>query len=164
MSCINTTTTRRQPCCSTCHGSSPERTPANPSRTNNGYLLFLRREKLRAESSASVSFQKKPYTATTVLIERLTSEEYEENDYGGLPELIESIKLQDSGPAEASRAIRKKLFGTCPARNLAQWSHALVGSTGMSTGSCAPSRYVMHINPMHACMPLWVWGEIYPAA
>ncbi|KAF8533808.1 hypothetical protein BDD12DRAFT_863378 [Trichophaea hybrida] len=52
---------------------------------------------------------KKPYTATTVLIERLTSEEYEENDYGGLPELIESIKLQDSGPTEASRAIRKKL-------------------------------------------------------
>jgi len=45
-----------------------------------------------------------------VLIERLTSEEYEENDYGGLPELIESIKLQDSGPTEASRAIRKKLL------------------------------------------------------
>ncbi|KAA8892846.1 hypothetical protein FN846DRAFT_613296 [Sphaerosporella brunnea] len=52
---------------------------------------------------------KKPYTAVTVLIERLTSEEYEENDYGGLPELIETIKLQDSGPTEASRAIRKKL-------------------------------------------------------
>ncbi|KAI5849824.1 hypothetical protein BZA05DRAFT_401664 [Tricharina praecox] len=52
---------------------------------------------------------KKPYTSTTVLIERLTSEEYSENDYSGLPELIESIKLQDSGPTEASRAIRKKL-------------------------------------------------------
>ena len=75
-----------------------------------------------------------------MLVERLTSEEYEENDYGGLPELIESIKLQDSGPAEASRAIRKKLFGPCPALNVVRWSHALVGSTGMFIGSCAPSR------------------------
>jgi hypothetical protein len=55
------------------------------------------------------SFQKKPYSAVTVLVERLTSEEYEENDYSGLPDLIEAIKLQDTGPAEASRAIRKKL-------------------------------------------------------
>ncbi|KAI5778380.1 hypothetical protein EDC01DRAFT_342357 [Geopyxis carbonaria] len=52
---------------------------------------------------------KKPFTAVTVLIERLTAEEYPENDFGGIPDLIETIKLQDSGPAEASRAIRKKL-------------------------------------------------------
>jgi len=52
---------------------------------------------------------KKPYSAVTVLVERLTSEEYEENDYSGLPDLIEAIKLQNTGPAEASRAIRKKL-------------------------------------------------------
>jgi hypothetical protein len=52
---------------------------------------------------------KKPYSAVTVLVERLTSEEYPEHDLGGLPELIEAIKLQDSGPTEVSRAIRKKL-------------------------------------------------------
>lgn len=53
--------------------------------------------------------KKKPYTAVTVQVERLTSEGYEENDFSGIPDLIESIRLQDSGPTEASRAIRKKL-------------------------------------------------------
>ncbi|KAF8422636.1 VHS domain-containing protein [Tirmania nivea] len=52
---------------------------------------------------------KKPYTAVTVQVDRLTSENYEENDFSGIPDLIESIRLQDSGPSEASRAIRKKL-------------------------------------------------------
>lgn len=42
-------------------------------------------------------------------IENLTSEAYEEDDLSGIPELVEAIKLQDSGPAEAARAIRKKL-------------------------------------------------------
>lgn len=53
--------------------------------------------------------QKKPFTAVTVLVDRLTTEENPEFDVGGIPDLIEAIKLQDSGPAEASRAIRKKL-------------------------------------------------------
>ncbi|KAI9769075.1 MAG: putative actin patch assembly and actin polymerization protein [Geoglossum simile] len=53
--------------------------------------------------------QKKPYTAITVQIERLTGEQYEENDIGGIVDLIEVIRLQDSGPTEAARAIRKKL-------------------------------------------------------
>ncbi|PWW71713.1 hypothetical protein C7212DRAFT_360414 [Tuber magnatum] len=52
---------------------------------------------------------RKPFSAVTVHIERLTSEEYDENDVSGIPELIEAVKLQDSGPSEASRAIRKKL-------------------------------------------------------
>ncbi|KAF8459422.1 hypothetical protein BGX38DRAFT_9638 [Terfezia claveryi] len=52
---------------------------------------------------------KKPYTAVTVQVDRLTSESYEENEVSGIPDLIESIRLQDSGPSEASRAIRKKL-------------------------------------------------------
>lgn len=52
---------------------------------------------------------KKPYTAVTVQVDRLTSENYEENEVSGIPDLIESIRLQDSGPSEASRAIRKKL-------------------------------------------------------
>jgi hypothetical protein len=45
----------------------------------------------------------------TVAIERLTSEQYEDDDLSGLPDLVEAIKLQSSGPAEAARAIRKKL-------------------------------------------------------
>ncbi|KAK4190995.1 hypothetical protein QBC35DRAFT_512952 [Podospora australis] len=53
--------------------------------------------------------QKKPYTAVTVTVERLTSESVAEDDLSGLPDLIEVINLQDSGPSEASRAIRKKL-------------------------------------------------------
>lgn len=53
--------------------------------------------------------QKKPYSAVTVTIENLTGETYEEDDLSGIPELVEVIKLQASGPTEAARAIRKKL-------------------------------------------------------
>ena len=55
------------------------------------------------------SFQKKPYSAITVQIERLTSEQYEADDMGGIVDLIEVVRLQTSGPTEAARAIRKKL-------------------------------------------------------
>ncbi|KAK7421283.1 hypothetical protein QQZ08_009999 [Neonectria magnoliae] len=53
--------------------------------------------------------QKKPYSAVTVTVENLTSESYEEEDLSGIPDLVEVIKLQASGPGEAARAIRKKL-------------------------------------------------------
>ncbi|KAI1116389.1 hypothetical protein F5Y14DRAFT_406462 [Nemania sp. NC0429] len=53
--------------------------------------------------------QKKPYSAVTVTIERLTSETFDEEDLSGIPDLVEVIKLQASGPAEAARALRKKL-------------------------------------------------------
>jgi hypothetical protein len=53
--------------------------------------------------------QKKPYSAVTVAVESLTSEQYEEDDLSGIPDLVEAIKLQSTGPAEAARAIRKKL-------------------------------------------------------
>ncbi|KAI6362219.1 hypothetical protein MCOR25_006291 [Pyricularia grisea] len=53
--------------------------------------------------------QKKPYSAVTVTVERLTSESYEEDDLSGIPDLVEVIKLQPTGPTEAARAIRKKL-------------------------------------------------------
>lgn len=57
--------------------------------------------------------QKKPYSAVTVTIENLTSESYGEEDLSGIPDLVEVIKLQASGPTEAARAIRKKLkYGT----------------------------------------------------
>ena len=59
---------------------------------------------------ASDLSNKKPITAITVLIERLTKEEYDVDDLSDLPTLIESIRLQRStGPTEAARAIRKKL-------------------------------------------------------
>lgn len=53
--------------------------------------------------------RQKPYTAVTVSIEGLTSESHEEDDLSGIPELVEIITIQASGPAEAARAIRKKL-------------------------------------------------------
>ncbi|KAJ9305900.1 hypothetical protein DTO217A2_4643 [Paecilomyces variotii] len=51
----------------------------------------------------------KPYSAITVQIERLTSEQYEVDDSSGIVDLIEVVRLQSSGPTEASRALRKKL-------------------------------------------------------
>ena len=54
-------------------------------------------------------FQKKPYSAITVQIDRLTSDQYDADDMSGIPDLIEVIRLQIEGPTEAARAIRKKL-------------------------------------------------------
>ncbi|OJJ45302.1 hypothetical protein ASPZODRAFT_133946 [Penicilliopsis zonata CBS 506.65] len=51
----------------------------------------------------------KPYSAVTVQIEVLTSEQYEIEDSSGIIDLIEVIRIQASGPKEASRALRKKL-------------------------------------------------------
>ncbi|KZZ96807.1 VHS domain protein [Moelleriella libera RCEF 2490] len=60
-----------------------------------------------------VHFYRKPYSAVTVTIENLTSDDYAEDDLSGIPELVEVIKLQATGPGEAARAIRKKLkYGT----------------------------------------------------
>ena len=53
--------------------------------------------------------QKKPYSAITVQIDRLTSDQYDADDMSGIPDLIEVIRLQIEGPTEAARAIRKKL-------------------------------------------------------
>ncbi|OJD16255.1 hypothetical protein AJ78_03546 [Emergomyces pasteurianus Ep9510] len=51
----------------------------------------------------------KPYSAITLQIDRLTSEEYEIDDSSGIVDLIEVVRLQQTGPSEASRALRKKL-------------------------------------------------------
>ncbi|PTU24021.1 hypothetical protein P175DRAFT_0513101 [Aspergillus ochraceoroseus IBT 24754] len=51
----------------------------------------------------------KPYSAVTVQIEVLTGEQYEVEDSSGIVDLIEAIRIQSSGPTEASRALRKKL-------------------------------------------------------
>lgn len=52
---------------------------------------------------------KKPFSAVSVAIDNLTSSSFEEDDMAGIPELVEAIKLQSTGPTEASRAIRKKV-------------------------------------------------------
>lgn len=46
----------------------------------------------------------------TVQIEVLTSEQYEVEDSSGIVDLIEAVRIQSSGPSEASRALRKKLL------------------------------------------------------
>ncbi len=51
----------------------------------------------------------KPYSAITVQINRLASEQYEADDMSGIVDLIEVVRLQTGGPTEAARAIRKKL-------------------------------------------------------
>ncbi|KAF2124007.1 hypothetical protein P153DRAFT_303236, partial [Dothidotthia symphoricarpi CBS 119687] len=53
---------------------------------------------------------KKPFSAVSVQVDRLTGEQYEENDVGGIVDLIEVIRIQASGPTEAARALRKKLY------------------------------------------------------
>jgi hypothetical protein len=68
-----------------------------------------RLRRLRSLANSLFSIKKKPYSSVTVFIERLTSEQYEEDDLSGIPDLVEAIKLQATGPAEAARALRKKL-------------------------------------------------------
>ncbi|KAF7303267.1 VHS domain protein [Mycena kentingensis (nom. inval.)] len=51
----------------------------------------------------------KPHSSVTNWVDILTADAIEDEAYDGVPELVESINLQSSGPAEASRAIRKKL-------------------------------------------------------
>ncbi|KAH9486543.1 Protein lsb5 [Psilocybe cubensis] len=53
--------------------------------------------------------REKPHSSITDWVEILTSANIAEEAYDGIPELVDSIKLQASGPAEASRALRKKL-------------------------------------------------------
>ncbi|KAK5945875.1 hypothetical protein PMZ80_000013 [Knufia obscura] len=55
------------------------------------------------------SKQKKPFTAISVHVEQLTSETYEEDDLAGIPDLLEVVKLQATGPSEVARSLRKKL-------------------------------------------------------
>lgn len=52
---------------------------------------------------------KHAFSAVTVQVDRLTSEQYEEEDISGVIDLIEVIRIQSSGPTEAARALRKKL-------------------------------------------------------
>ncbi|KAF9566102.1 hypothetical protein CPC08DRAFT_128322 [Agrocybe pediades] len=53
--------------------------------------------------------REKPHSSITDWVEILTSSNIDEEAYDGIPELVDAINLQASGPAEASRALRKKL-------------------------------------------------------
>lgn len=60
-------------------------------------------------AGTNAALVQKPYSAVTVQVEVLTSEQYEVEDSSGIVDLIEAVTIQSSGPAEASRALRKKL-------------------------------------------------------
>ncbi|KAK4055658.1 hypothetical protein OIV83_000204 [Microbotryomycetes sp. JL201] len=60
----------------------------------------------------------KPRSSITSLIDILTTDKYGEDDFEGITELVEVTNLQATGPAEASRCIRKKIL------------NALVGNCG----------------------------------
>ncbi|KAH7320349.1 hypothetical protein B0J17DRAFT_685789 [Rhizoctonia solani] len=62
-----------------------------------------------AKHALSTLTGEKPHSSITDWIELLSREQYKEDDYDGIPELVESVNLQSGGAAEASRAIRKKL-------------------------------------------------------
>ncbi|USW48213.1 Putative LAS seventeen-binding protein [Septoria linicola] len=64
------------------------------------------------------SGSRKPYSAITVQVDRLTSEQYEEDDISGIVELIDVVRIQSAGPTEAARAIRKKLKYGNPHRQI----------------------------------------------
>ncbi|KAI6136453.1 hypothetical protein F5141DRAFT_1185419 [Pisolithus sp. B1] len=53
--------------------------------------------------------EKKPHSSITQLVDLLTGQDHAKESYDDLPELASSISLQSTGPAEASRALRKKI-------------------------------------------------------
>ncbi|KAL0951487.1 hypothetical protein HGRIS_008174 [Hohenbuehelia grisea] len=65
---------------------------------------------MSALSFAKQAFSReKPHSSITDWVEILTSKNYAEEAYDGIPELVDAINLQGAGPTEASRALRKKL-------------------------------------------------------
>ncbi|KAI0322186.1 hypothetical protein OF83DRAFT_20841 [Amylostereum chailletii] len=76
-------------------------------------LAHLSISTLFAMSALSIAKQalgrEKPRSSVTEWVDILTSASYDDEVYDGIPELIDSIDLQASGPAEVSRAIRKKI-------------------------------------------------------
>ncbi|KDQ63321.1 hypothetical protein JAAARDRAFT_120204 [Jaapia argillacea MUCL 33604] len=62
-----------------------------------------------AKTAYSFLNHEKPHSSITDWVEILTSSNVEDEAYDGVPELVEVINLQPTGPGEASRALRKKL-------------------------------------------------------
>lgn len=52
-----------------------------------------------AKQGLSLLQQEKPHTAVSAWIDTLCTRRYEEDDYEGIPELVESINLQTTGYA-----------------------------------------------------------------
>ncbi|EKM61364.1 uncharacterized protein PHACADRAFT_168806 [Phanerochaete carnosa HHB-10118-sp] len=62
-----------------------------------------------AKQAYSAFNREKPRSSITEWVELLTAPGTADEAYDGIPELVDSINIQATGPAEASRAIRKKL-------------------------------------------------------
>ncbi|GJE85873.1 hypothetical protein PsYK624_019520 [Phanerochaete sordida] len=62
-----------------------------------------------AKQAYSAFNREKPHSSITEWVEILTAPGTEDEAYDGIPELVDSISIQATGPAEASRAVRKKL-------------------------------------------------------
>ncbi|KAI0651985.1 hypothetical protein C8Q79DRAFT_997182 [Trametes meyenii] len=62
-----------------------------------------------AKQAYSAFNREKPHSSITEWVEILTSSSYDDEAYDGIPELVEAINIQATGPAEASRAVRKKI-------------------------------------------------------
>ncbi|KAJ7193390.1 hypothetical protein GGX14DRAFT_589471 [Mycena pura] len=64
---------------------------------------------VRARPIHRLCFSDIPQSSITDWVDILTADALEDEAYDGIPELVDSINLQAAGPAEASRALRKKL-------------------------------------------------------
>ncbi|KAL1748994.1 hypothetical protein HDZ31DRAFT_79333 [Schizophyllum fasciatum] len=64
---------------------------------------------MAAATLAKAFSREKPHSSITDWVDILTANTIGEEAYDGIPELVDSINLQASGPAEASRALRKKI-------------------------------------------------------
>ncbi|KIP10112.1 hypothetical protein PHLGIDRAFT_125773 [Phlebiopsis gigantea 11061_1 CR5-6] len=62
-----------------------------------------------AKQAYSAFNREKPHSSITEWVEILTAQGTGDEAYDGIPELVDSINIQATGPAEASRALRKKL-------------------------------------------------------
>lgn len=58
--------------------------------------------------------EQKPYSAVSNWVEQLCSEQYEEDDYTGVPDLCDVARLQDSG--SSSHCIVHEARADCQAR------------------------------------------------
>lgn len=99
----------QEPKRSTRHESASRASRAHYCRDSQRCFL-CRSFAVRQKLTRWLVSQRKPYTAVTVQIDRLTGEQYDEDDIGGIPDLVEVVRIQGSGPTEAARAIRKKLY------------------------------------------------------
>ncbi|KAE8224626.1 hypothetical protein CF319_g2509 [Tilletia indica] len=115
------------------------------------------KRKMIKKSVQEVLGTQKPHSSVSDHIDRLCSEEYEEEEYGELPELVTAIKLQPStGTAEASRAIRKKLkYGSVHAQKRAIFIlGALVANGGTRFQQSFADERLVHTIKLTSSDPL----------